>query len=169
MASRPRNAVRNRRESRTQRGASGAATIAVGVMLIFATLGIVAFATPFVLAGAAYAYAADALSKINFTSHEATFQTSRIYDRNGKLLYEFVDPLAGKRTQVPLDQIPEGLRDATIAIEDKNFYTNPGFDVPALARAAFDDVTKGGIVSGASTITQQLVKRVYLSPEQTWQ
>jgi 1A family penicillin-binding protein len=169
MASRSRSAVKNRRERGVRKAGSGKVTVAVGLLMVFATLGIVAFVTPFVLAGAAYAYAADALSKINFTSHEATFQTSRIYDRTGKLLYEFVDPLAGKRTQVPLNQIPESLRDATISIEDKNFYTNPGFDVPALARAAYDDLTNHGIVSGASTITQQLVKRVYLSPEQTWQ
>src|SRR5207244_3856324 len=114
---------------------SGKATVAIGLVLVFGFLGIAAFAAPFVLAGATYAYAADALSQLNFTSHQATFQTSRIYDRNGKLLYEFVDPLAGKRTEVPLSSVPESLRDATIAIEDKNFYTNPGFDVAALARA----------------------------------
>src|SRR5581483_10784583 len=130
-------------------------------------LGVLAFATPFVAAFAAYAYASDALAKLNFTSHEATFQTSRIYDRNGKLLYEFVDPLAGHRTEIPLAQVPESLKNATIAIEDKNFCTNPGFDVSGIIRAAYDDLTTGQIVGGGSTITQQLVKKVYLTPEQS--
>src|SRR5205814_6183735 len=98
----------------------------------------------------------------------ATFQTTRVYDRNGKLLYQFVDPKAGRRTEVALAQIPETVRDATIAIEDKNFYSNPGFDVNGLARAAYDDITSQHIVQGGSSITQQLVKNVYLTPEVTW-
>ncbi len=137
--------------------------------MAFAVAGMAALATPFIAGFAAYAYAADTLGKLNFTSHEATFQTSRLYDRNGKLLYEFNDPLAGRRTQIPLAQIPETLRDATIAIEDKDFYTNPGFDVRGMARALYDNFTNREVVEGASTITQQLVKTVYLSPEQTWE
>src|SRR5438067_10311064 len=169
MASKPRAAVKSRRERGARRGATGKGSFALAVLLVFAATGVIAFASPFVAAFAAYAYAADALSKLNFSSHQATFQTSRIYDRNGKLLYEFVDPLAGKRTEIPLAQIPETLRDATISIEDKDFYTNPGFDVRGMARALYDDLTNREIVSGASTITQQLVKTVYLTPEQTWQ
>ncbi|HEY8692710.1 MAG TPA: PBP1A family penicillin-binding protein [Chloroflexota bacterium] len=169
MASRPRSAVKNRRQRGARGGASGRATIAIGFLLVFSVAGIFALVTPFLAAFSAYAYAADALSQINFTSHEATFQTSTITDRNGKKLYEFVDPLAGRRTQIPLAQIPETLRDATIAIEDKDFYTNPGFDVRGMARALYDDFTNRSLVEGASTITQQLVKRVYLSDEQTFQ
>ncbi|MBV9121046.1 MAG: PBP1A family penicillin-binding protein, partial [Chloroflexi bacterium] len=165
---RPRTPVKDRRQRQAKRGGPKV-TFAIGLLLAFSLAGVAVLVTPFVLAGAAYAYAADALSQLDFTSHEATFQTSRIYDRNGKLLYEFVDPQAGKRTQIPLAQVPESLRDATIAIEDKNFYTNPGFDTTALIRAAYDDLTNHEIVSGASTITQQLVKRVYLTPDQTLQ
>ena len=149
--------------------ASGRSTILIGVVLAFSVVGIVALVTPLVAAFSAYAYAADALSQLSFTSHQATFQTSTITDRNGKKLYEFVDPLAGRRTEIALAQIPETLRDATIAIEDKNFYTNPGFDAPSMLRALYEDLTNHQIVSGASTITQQLVKRVYLSDEQTFQ
>jgi membrane peptidoglycan carboxypeptidase len=161
--------VKNRRVRTSRRKTGGLATVAIGLMLVLAVAGVFAFSTPFVAAFAAYAYASDTLGKLNFTSHEATFQTSRIYDRNGKLLYEFVDPLAGRRTQVPLAQIPETLRDATIAIEDKDFYTNPGFDVRGMARALYDNFTNREVIEGASTITQQLVKTVYLSPEQTWE
>jgi membrane peptidoglycan carboxypeptidase len=146
VASRPRSALKNRRQRIARQTAGGQTTLVLGVLMVFAVLGIVVFITPFAAAFAAYAYAADALSKLNFTSHEATFQTSRIYDRNGKLLYEFVDPLAGRRTQVPLAQIPEALRDATIAIEDKDFYTNPGFDVRGMARALYDDLTNRQLI-----------------------
>ena len=166
---RPRTPIHDRRERKAKQSGPKV-TFAIGVLMAFALLGVAAFCAPFIIAGAAYAYASDALGKLNFTSHAATFQTSRIYDRTGtKLLYEFVDPQNGRRTQIPLAQVPESLRDATIAIEDKNFYTNPGFDTTALIRAAYDDLTNREIISGASTITQQLVKRVYLTPEQTIQ
>ncbi|MHB8620011.1 MAG: transglycosylase domain-containing protein, partial [Chloroflexota bacterium] len=157
------------RRQRKAHGNGGRATILLSILVAFALLGVVAFATPFAAAFAAYAYAQNALNSLTYTSHQRTFQTSRVYDRNGKLLYEFVDPRAGRRTQVPLAQIPESLRDATIAIEDKTFYTNPGFDIRALIRAAYEDITRHHIVSGASTITEQLVKTIYLTPQVTFQ
>jgi 1A family penicillin-binding protein len=130
---------------------------------------VAAFVGPFVGGVMAAAKAADAVGSVQVQPHAATFQTTRMYDRNGKLLYEFVDPQTGRRTAVPLAQIPETVRSATIAIEDKNFYTNPGFDVTGLMRAAYDDFTNHQIVQGGSSITQQLVKNVYLSPEVSWQ
>src|SRR5258708_13770238 len=56
---------------------------------------------------------------------------------------------------------------ATIAIEDKGFYSNPGFDAAAIIRAAYDNLRSGHIVGGASTITQQLAKQQFLTPDQT--
>jgi 1A family penicillin-binding protein len=133
---------------------------------MFAFLAVVAaFLAPFVGSVMAAAKAGDALSSIQVQPHEATFQTTRMYDRNGTLLYEFVDPTAGRRTEVSLSQVPESVRDATIAAEDKNFYSNPGFDIGGLTRAAYDDFTTHRIVEGGSSITQQLVKQVYLTPE----
>ena len=58
----------------------------------------------------------------------AQFETTRILDRNGDVLYEIIDPNAGRRTYVSLDEISPYLIAATIATEDKDFYTNPGFD-----------------------------------------
>src|SRR5207248_8131591 len=58
---------------------------------------------------------------------------------------------------------------STIAIEDKNFYKNQGFDLTAILRAALSNYRSGGRVSGASTITQQLAKQLFLTPDQTWQ
>ena len=63
--------------------------------------------------------------------------------------------------------IPLALQDATIATEDASFYNNPGFDPLSIARAAFDDVTRGHVVSGASTITQQLIKYYLLGSSKT--
>lgn len=93
------------------------------------------------------------------------FETTRILDRNGNLLYEIVDPNAGKRTYVPVDKISSNLIAATIATEDKEYYNHPGFDIFALARALWANYTSGEIVSGASTITQQLA-RMLLLPEE---
>jgi membrane peptidoglycan carboxypeptidase len=64
------------------------------------------------------------------------FETTKIYDRTGKtLLYEVIDPRAGDRQWVTLNQIPQLCRQATIAIEDKSFYENPGFDLYGITRA----------------------------------
>lgn len=97
----------------------------------------------------------------------STFQTTRIYDREGNLLNAAFDPNEGLRTVVPLDRIAPYLADATIATEDINFYKHPGVDPVALARAVYYAFQEGELVSGASTIPQQLVKMVFLSPERT--
>lgn len=89
-------------------------------------------------------------------------QTTKIYDRNGKLLYQIY--ANENRTLVPLSALPKNLIYATIAIEDKDFYKNPGFDVNAIIRAAIADLS-GKPIQGGSTITQQLIKSTLLSPE----
>ena len=94
------------------------------------------------------------------------FETTRILDRNGQLLYEILDPKAGRRTYIPLEQISPNLIAATIATEDKDFYNHPGFDLLAMVRALWQNYRSGGTVSGASTITQQLARALLLSPEE---
>lgn len=91
-------------------------------------------------------------------------QTTKIYDRNGELLFNVYSDQ--NRTVVPLSEIPENLRLATIAIEDKDFYKHKGFDVYGIIRAAKETVL-GGDLQGGSTITQQLVKSAFLTPERT--
>ncbi len=98
-------------------------------------------------------------------ARSATFLSTKIYDRNGDLLYEVFDPQGGKRTRVPLSQISVHVRNATIATEDANFYRHPGFDPISVARALWYDISERRIVSGGSTITQQLVKTLFLTPE----
>jgi len=89
-------------------------------------------------------------------------QTTKIYDRNGVLLYQIY--ASQNRTFVPLSSIPKELQNATIAIEDKDFYSNPGFNIPAILRAVIADLS-GKPLQGGSTITQQLIKATLLTPE----
>ncbi len=115
-----------------------------------------------------YAYYALTLPSPEELTARTGFMSTKIYDRHGKLLYEVFDPAGGRRTIVPIEEIPDHLIYATIATEDKTFYSNPGFDPLAIGRAVWLNVTEGEIVSGASTITQQLVKNIFLSPEKTY-
>ncbi|MCL4352926.1 penicillin-binding protein [Patescibacteria group bacterium] len=89
-------------------------------------------------------------------------QTTKIYDRNGILLYQIY--ANQNRTLVPLSVIPAYLKQATIAIEDKNFYHNPGVDFAAIIRAAINDL-EGKSLEGGSTLTQQLIKSSLLTPK----
>ncbi|MBU2052212.1 penicillin-binding protein, partial [Patescibacteria group bacterium] len=89
--------------------------------------------------------------------------STKIFDRNGELLYDvFADQ---RRTPVTLDQVPVVLREATVAIEDKNFYKHEGFDPWGLVRALFNSLFRFRRLAGGSTLTQQLVKNVLLTPE----
>lgn len=94
------------------------------------------------------------------------FETTRILDRNGQVLYELLDPAAGRRNYIPLANISPNLIAATIATEDKDFYSNPGFDPLAITRALWRNYVTGGEGGGASTITQQLARALLLSPEE---
>jgi 1A family penicillin-binding protein len=90
--------------------------------------------------------------------------STKIYDRNGNLLYKIYKDQ--NRTIVPLSQIPIHVRLATLAAEDAEFYNHPGFSIKGIARAFMQDIQTGSL-QGGSTITQQLVKNVLLSPEKT--
>ncbi len=97
-------------------------------------------------------------------------QNTRIYARDGSLLQAPLapnDPTAGLRRRVPLNEISPYLIDAVIATEDSNFYEHRGVDPVALGRAIFRAVQTQGPVMGTSTISQQLAKLVFLSPERT--
>lgn len=119
------------------------------------------------LVGGVYAFYAKDLPPAEQLATINTSQSTKIYDRNGGLLYEIVDPNLGRHTIIPPEKIPQILKQATLATEDPSFYSNPGVDWYALARALYYLVRYQRPVSGASTITQQLMKTVFLSPEQT--
>lgn len=90
--------------------------------------------------------------------------STKIYDRNGVLLYKIYKDK--NRTPVPINEIPLHVRQATLAAEDAEFYSHPGFSVRGMIRAIYKNLLKGEL-SGGSTITQQLVKNALLSPEKT--
>jgi penicillin-binding protein 1C len=91
-------------------------------------------------------------------------QSSQIFDRNGKLLYEiYADK---RRVPVVLSEIPDSLKNATLAIEDVNFYKHGGFDVKGLVRGLYRTIIERRL-QGGSTLTQQLVKNGLLTPERT--
>lgn len=96
----------------------------------------------------------------------AQFETSRILDRNGNELYEIIDPQAGRRTYKPLGQISPYMIAATVAVEDAQFYSHPGFDLRAIIRAIWQNLQGGETVSGASTITQQIARNLLFDPEE---
>ncbi|MBP6989342.1 PBP1A family penicillin-binding protein [Candidatus Shapirobacteria bacterium] len=92
-------------------------------------------------------------------------ESSQIYDKNGKILYEFYSEK--NRQSVTLSQIPDKIIKATLAIEDSNFYKHVGFDFKGIARGLFRTVFQNRL-QGGSTLTQQLVKNALLTPERTW-
>lgn len=111
-----------------------------------------------------YEYGRDLPEPYAMTRHRSA-ETTRIYAQDGTtLLYELVDPQGGRRTVVPLDRIPSILKDATIAVEDAGFYENPGVDLRGIVRALWLNYRHQEIVSGGSTITQQLVRSILLPP-----
>ena len=96
---------------------------------------------------------------------------ARIYDRNGVLLYEFIDEFGGLRRPVPLEDISRWVVLATIATEDASFYENNGLNVRGLARAGVENLSPFGGSdffegTGGSSITQQLAKNVYIPKEE---
>lgn len=114
-----------------------------------------------------YSVAATIPSVDDLRARASQFETTRILDRNGNTLYEILDPNAGRRTYVPLEHISPYLVAATIATEDKNFYSHPGFDPLAILRAFYQNWRSDGeVVSGASTITQQVARNLLFSPEE---
>lgn len=95
-----------------------------------------------------------------------TAPSTKIYDRNGTLLYEITDPHQGLHTPLTLADIPQACLNATIATEDASFYRNPGVDAWAILRALYINWKGGEVLSGGSTITQQLARNLLLSPQE---
>lgn len=112
---------------------------------------------------AAFAWYSRELPKPGEVVRRQGFST-KIYDRNGKLLYDLYDQ--ERRTPVEIGQVPEALKQATIAIEDKEFYNHKGFDILTVVRIPYNFIFKQRVVGG-STLTQQLVKNALLTNERS--
>ncbi|MFH1546182.1 MAG: transglycosylase domain-containing protein, partial [Patescibacteria group bacterium] len=92
-------------------------------------------------------------------------QSTIIYDREGSELYTIHGD--ENRFEIPFEKIPETVKFATLAAEDDQFYSHPGFDIDGIARAILGEMGFD-FIGGGSTITQQFVKNAYLSPEKTY-
>lgn len=104
----------------------------------------------------------------NKLSEREVAQSTKIYARDGTtILYEIHGE--AKRTLINLSDVPDNMKHATIAIEDKDFYTNSGVDFGGILRAVFKNVTSGDLTGqGGSTITQQFVKNAILTTEKSY-
>lgn len=89
---------------------------------------------------------------------------TRVYSADGVLLSEL---FLEKRIPVPINRMPAALKEALIVTEDRQFYSHSGIDLRGILRAVVRDIMAGQFVEGASTITQQLAKTLFLTPEKT--
>lgn len=114
---------------------------------------------------AVLSYYARGLPTVDALKNYRPPQTTRVLDRNGRLVAEMFQE---RRTVVPMAKVPRVLVLSVLAAEDADFYRHKGLDYFGLARALFYDLLRGGKpTQGGSTITQQIVKNVLLTPERT--
>jgi penicillin-binding protein 1C len=132
-------------------------------VVVFFFIGIAASVTGYIVIASQLPPAED------LANRQTEFVSSKIYDGNGDLLYEVVDPQGGRRTYVELDRISPFLIQATIATEDADFYRHPGFNPIAILKAVYRALESGQRPAGASTISQQLARMLMLSPEERFQ
>ncbi|MEX2375460.1 MAG: transglycosylase domain-containing protein [Dehalococcoidia bacterium] len=172
-------AMMRRRQRRNRRNNGGMSTRTRMLLALGAIVAVFLVAGGLVAGGSAI-YAMDRYDEFAadvVPPEQLIAQQSRggalILDRNGEVLYEFVDELSGLRRPVSLSQISQHLIDATIAVEDPTFYDNNGLNVRGLFRAGVENFAPflvgdgeffGG--SGGSSITQQLAKNIYIPREE---
>jgi membrane peptidoglycan carboxypeptidase len=134
--------------------------------MLVKTLGLVAISTLIGLLVVTITFIKDLPSVNKLETNEGFAVSTQIFDRNNKLLYEiFADT---NRTPVELESLPPYLVQATIAIEDQNFYRHLGLDYVGILRAFYNNL-RGESLQGGSTITQQLVKVSLLTRERTFE
>jgi len=107
-----------------------------------------------------YTYYQNQLPQLQGLANMQVEQSTRFYDRNGNLLYTLYDTRTGRSIPVAYNEIPGYLQDAQIAAEDKTFWTNNGVDPNAIVRSAFIDANAQAAQTGASTLTQQVIKNL---------
>src|SRR5262245_9356804 len=124
----------------------------------------------FIVAGSVVAYVYQTITSdlpsINAAVEYQPPVTTQILADDGTVIGEFYSQ---KRYVVPFDRIPQHVRQAFIAAEDDAFYRHRGVDVTGIVRAGFNNIVAGGKVQGGSTITQQVVKSVLLSPQKSYE
>jgi len=133
-----------------------------GIRSIILTTGLIGLLSG-ATAGIFFAFTRD-LPQIRELENFEPSAATRIYSADQVLLAEL---FLEKRTPVGIDQIPTDLKSALIVTEDRQFYTHSGIDLKGILRAVIKDIMAGQFVEGASTITQQLAKTLFLSQEKT--
>jgi 1A family penicillin-binding protein len=129
-------------------------------------LALYALAVFTLLAIGTFAYFAKDLPDASGISKRAVTESTKIYDRTGDhLLYDIHGE--EKRTKIEFASMPDTVKFATISLEDKSFYSHPGFDVKGLLNAVLSNITRSGGGRGGSTITQQFVKNSILTSERS--
>ncbi len=110
------------------------------------------------------------LPPVSAAATRLTRPTTQILDRQGLVLYEVLDPDAGKQINLSADALPLACVQATLATEDSRFFLHPGIDPIAIARAAWQNMRSGGqVVSGGSTLTQQLARNLLMDPQERYE
>ncbi len=105
------------------------------------------------------------LPQVEDLEHYRPISITQLYDDEGKVIGSFA---LQRRVVASYDDFPPALRDALISIEDKDFYRHWGVNVWRIAGAAYHDIQSGGKVQGASTLTMQLARNLFLSPDRSW-
>ncbi len=150
------DAVARQRQSTVRVIAIAAAVIAALLFLVaaIAAIGIVLYynslASPYM----------DAIN--NLASYQPQFRTARILAADGSLIAELNSPNGGARTEVTLDKISPEMVDAVVANENERYFQDPGWDPIAIVRAFLENLSSGQVVSGASTITQEVARNLVL-------
>lgn len=131
----------------------------------FKTLSVtLTFLTAGILSGILIVYLIGPFPDVSVLKDYRPFNATKLFDRESSQIGEFA---IEKRNTLPLDQIPNLLMKAFIAAEDANFYAHGGIDLSGILRALIKNIEKFKFSQGGSTITQQLVKLLYLTPEKS--
>ena len=166
---------RRRRERRWRNRPRPLLRLAQLLAVVFIAVGLFALLTVGSAVGAAAGvysfFARDLPDASAIETEQVEFETVRIFDRTGQhLLYESFDPrpFRGDRTYLPLEEMNPWVISATVGLEDRSFWDNPGVNPIGLGRAFVSNL-RGGDVQGGSSITQQLIKNIIIDPEERYQ
>jgi penicillin-binding protein 1A len=151
-----------RRRMRARSGRHGVRNVILIVLVVFLAIPLILVLTG-LGATAAFRSSCDLSSLQPVTIGENSF----VYAADGSLLGSI--PAEHNRQPVPLEQINPWMVKATVAVEDRRFYRHGGVDYEGILRAAWRDLNEGKVVEGGSTITQQLVRNLYISRERTFE
>jgi len=125
------------------------------------------FLFTFLLFTSALAYLFHDLPSIADIPQGLNQPSVKITDRSGRLLYEILPSEGGRNAALSAENLPQCMKDATVAVEDKTFYQNPGVDIAGIIRAVWINLQGGETLSGGSTITQQVARTLLLADEKS--